>query len=97
MEEIGYAIIAAICGITTAGYLIFKPDYAEKRALRVYNITVICVGVFLSAIWSWKAYAIMAPSNHSEHMAFAIGGGVFMIYIGVLLLGFIARNFWIFK
>ncbi len=97
MQEIGYLIILMICGIATAGYLIFKPDYAEKRALRVYNMCIIFIGVFLCAIWSWKAYAIMAPTDYAEYLALAIGAGVFMIYIGVLLVGFVARNFWIFR
>ena len=78
-------------------YLKFPPPYAQKKALRVYDATVVGVCAFLCLIWVLHVRGILlGTSNDIWWTSLATVGavGIELVFLG---LCFVMRNFWIFK
>jgi hypothetical protein len=83
-------------------FFTFQPEYANKRALSVFNWSVIGAGAMICIAWYFNMHVFLDPKNMGEsaarkfRMAFALIGSLGIESIWLLLM-FVLRNFWIFK
>lgn len=75
----------------------FQPQYANKRQLSVFNWTVVAMCVMFCIGFVLYLYSGLGERNReSFFLPFSIGGAL-AIEICFLTVGFLLRNFWIFK
>lgn len=88
-------LMAALCV-----YAYFKwppPYFQDKRAISVYNNAVMVLTTMVATAWIFKTRATLAGTiNDYWWKPVAFGGALGIIAI-ILIIAFVARNFWIFK
>lgn len=91
-------VFFAILGLLAlVGYLKFPPAYAQKRALHVYDATVVGVCAFLCLVWILHVRGILAGTDSDiwwTSLAAVGAVGIEIVFLGAC---FLMRNFWIFK
>lgn len=78
-------------------YFNFPPKNAEKNSLFVFNLMVVFICLLLCVAWVWNVVSSLSGTVDDKHVKpIAVAGalGIEVIFLGI---GFILRNFWIFK
>ena len=89
------AIVMAICAYLL--FFLFPPKYAKPEQLSVFNWSVIGVVVMLSVVWLMNADILFKGAAFDNYRSFSTVIVLCGIHVAVLVVFFIARNFWIFK
>jgi hypothetical protein len=75
----------------------FQPQWANKRALSVFNWSVLGACAMICLAWYLNMHVMLKPEYVRKWRVAAILIGVLGIESVWLLLMFLLRNFWIFK
>ena len=79
-------------------YFRWPPEYyKDKKAISVYNWSVMALACMVSIAWIFKTKATLAGTiNDYWWKPLAFGGALGIVAL-ILAVAFLARNFWIFK
>lgn len=78
-------------------FFAFQPEYANKRALSVFNWSVIAAGGMICLAWYFNMQSLLGAEAYSKYrIAFALIGSLGIESVWLLVM-FVLRNFWIFK
>lgn len=93
-------LIGLLCfigaGIAWA-FFAFQPEYANKRALSVFNWSVMGAGAMICLAWILNMKMVLGGEQYAKYKtAFQLIGvlGIECVWLTLMLL---IRNFWIFK
>ncbi|MEZ0223884.1 MAG: hypothetical protein ACAH83_04970 [Alphaproteobacteria bacterium] len=78
-------------------YFAFQPEYANKRALSVFNWSVMGAGAMICLAWVLNMKMVLKGDDYAKFKTAFEVIGVLGIECGWLVLMFLIRNFWIFK
>lgn len=82
--------------IILASFLIFQPDFSDKRALTIYNVTMISLSAFLSGIFLLWMKNTYAQTIYKDMWLFMGLCGSFLIFLVLLITAFLVR-LWMFR
>ena len=87
-----------MAGLSIYAYFRWPPEYfKDKKAISVYNWSVMALTGMVSIAWIFKTKAIYAGTiNDPWWKPIAFGGSLGIISF-ILIIAFLVRNFWIFK
>jgi len=94
---VGIVIVFFIGVFATWLFLMAKPEMGEPKAVKAFNWCVITVAILLCAALNFKIYSIFSMSDSMSYFPFASTAGTFMLFLLILVVGFLLRNFWIFR
>jgi hypothetical protein len=75
----------------------FQPEYANKRALSVFNWTVLGVCAMMCLAWAFNMKLVLKGEDFVKFKLAFMFIGMLGIECVWLTLMFLIRNFWIFK
>ncbi len=94
-------LVGVMCFLGAAiawAFFAFQPEYANKRALSVFNWSVLGAGsmIVLALMFNIDMFLNMIPDAGKYKIGFEFAGalGVEVIWLSIM---FLLRNFWIFK
>jgi hypothetical protein len=82
--------------LETVLYFVYQPDFPDKNALTVYNLTMIGLIIFLSGIFFLWIKNTYQNTVYDEFWFFSATCGALLIFIVLTLIAFIIR-FWMFR
>ncbi|MBL1146697.1 MAG: hypothetical protein HND56_04360 [Pseudomonadota bacterium] len=82
--------------LETVLYFVYQPDFPDKNALTVYNLTMIGLIIFLSGIFFLWIKNTYQNTIYDEFWFFSATCGALLIFIVLTLIAFIIR-FWMFR
>lgn len=78
-------------------FFAFQPEYANKRALSVFNWSVLAAGAMICAAWIFNMKVLLSEDILKKWKTpFEIVGALGIEVIWLTLM-FLIRNFWLFK
>jgi len=77
-------------------YFVYQPDFPEKNALAIYNLTMIGLTFFLSGMFFLWMKTTFQHTIHDEWWLFMGLCGGALVFIVLTLIAFIVR-FWMFR
>lgn len=95
----GPLVALLICvGVFVAwAFFSFQPEWANKRALSIFNWSVIAACLMVSAAAAFNVQVIFGPAAYAKYRAPLVAISGLGVEIGFLTVMFLLRNFWIFK
>lgn len=97
--DTGFILVAmlSMALVMVWAFFTFAPEFADKKAIRVFNFSVLgAIGIVCTA-FSFKAYAYLGASAHASFLPILLFLMNMMIIAVGLLAGFLIRNFFIFR
>jgi ABC-type nickel/cobalt efflux system permease component RcnA len=88
--------LVILAGLLLILFFAYQPDYPEKGALTVFNLTMLGITFFLSFLFFLWMKATYAQSQYEEWWFFMALCGSLIIIIFLVLLAMLAR-WWIFR
>ncbi len=84
-----------MAGFCTLVFFKWPPEYyKEKKVISVYNWSVMGLSAMVCGAWIFKTYALY---NTDPRWKLIASGGALGLLCVILLVAFLARNFWIFR
>lgn len=95
----GPLVALLICvGVFVAwAFFSFQPEWANKRALSIFNWTVLLACLMISVAAGFNVKVIFGQAAFEKYRLPLIAVTSLGIEIGFLTIMFLLRNFWIFK
>ena len=97
--DTGFIMLAMLllAGVMVWAFFTFSPEYVDEKTVAAYNYsTLFIIGLFCTA-FSFKAYAYLDNSRYEDFLPILLFISNMMIIAVGLVLGFLVRNFFIFK
>lgn len=95
----GPLVALLICiGVFVAwAFFSFQPEWANKRALSIFNWSVLAACLMVSAAAAFNVKVIFGPAAYEKWRMPLIAIAGLGVEITFLTVMFLLRNFWIFK
>jgi hypothetical protein len=91
------ALLIFLGMVVAWAFFAFQPEYANKRALTVFNWTIVGACGMMCLAWAFNVKHVLKSEDYAKFSgAFAIIGalGIECVWMTVM---FLIRNFWLFK
>lgn len=75
----------------------FPPQTTQTKALRVVNNSIFGLGALVAALWALRVYTTYTSPDDAPWVAPVALAGALFAFAAVTFLGFLARNFLIFR
>ncbi len=83
--------------ISLAAFIFFQPDYPNKRAISVYNITMITINVFITLMFFLYMKFNYQGTIDDEWWLFMALCGSFILFAVISIVTLLVRNFYLFR
>lgn len=95
----GFVILAmlVLVAVMVWAFFTFNPEYVDEKTVTAYNYSVIFIIFLFSLTFSIKAYAYLEGSRYEDFLPVLLFLSNMMIIAVGLLVGFLIRNFFIFR
>ncbi|MGM0423198.1 MAG: hypothetical protein ACQEQL_08910 [Pseudomonadota bacterium] len=99
MLDTGFVIVAmlVLAAVMVWAFFTFSPEYHDKKALKVFNWSILGVIGMICLAFSLKSYALLSGSSREEFLPILLFLLNMMIIAVGLMIGFLLRNFFIFR
>ena len=97
--DTGFIALAmfGFAGFMVWAFFLFKPDFAEEKALRAYNWAIMGVAAMICGVLSIKGTVLLKGTQMENFLGFYLLMANLLAIAVVLLIGFLVRNYFIFK
>lgn len=99
MFDTGFVMVAMLilAGVMIWAFFTFNPEYVDKKTVNAYNYSVVFIILLFCLGFSFKSYAYLANSKYIEFLPILLFLSNMMIIAVGLMIGFVVRNFFIFR
>ena len=97
--DTGFVIIAMLllAGVMVWAFFTFNPEYVDEKSVTAYNWSVVAIIAFFCLAFSFKAFAYLSDSRYEDFLPVLLLLSNLMVIAVGLVVGFLVRNYFIFK
>ena len=99
MLDTGFVLVAmlAFTALMVWAFFTFGPDRGEKKHIKTYNFSVMGGVMVMCIALSFKSFAYLSDTKYEEFLPIFLAMVNLMVVAVGLMIGFLVRNFFIFK
>ena len=99
MIDAGFVMLAmfVLAGVMVWAFFTFNPEYVDDKSVSAYNWSVIGILILICVAFSFKAITYLSAPRYEDFLPILLFLANMMILSVGLVLGFLIRNYFIFK